>query len=92
MAVLVDSNILLRSMQPTHPHSALAENATAALRLGNETLMRSAWPPHGRERSLQRLGLLINLNVALINDGITRQWDAGLISRQARQDAKKTIS
>ena len=38
MAILVDSNILLRSMQPHHPHCSLAENAITALRLRNETL------------------------------------------------------
>jgi predicted nucleic acid-binding protein len=38
VTILVDSNILLRSMQPHHPHCTFAENAIAALRLRNETL------------------------------------------------------
>lgn len=38
MAVLVDSNILLRALHPAHPHYAAAENSVAALRLRNETL------------------------------------------------------
>jgi predicted nucleic acid-binding protein len=38
MAILVDSNILLRSVQTHHPHYALVERAFAVLRAGNETL------------------------------------------------------
>ena len=38
MSVLVDSNILLRSLHPGHPHYAAAENSVAELRLRNETL------------------------------------------------------
>ncbi len=38
MAILIDTNILLRSLQPHHPHCAIAERAVRALRAGNETL------------------------------------------------------
>jgi predicted nucleic acid-binding protein len=38
MATLVDTNILLRSLYPEHPHYAAAENSLAALRLRNEPL------------------------------------------------------
>ena len=38
MPVLVDSNVLLRSLHPGHPHYAAAERAVATLRLRNEIL------------------------------------------------------
>ncbi len=38
MAILIDTNILLRSVQPHHPHSGMAERAVNALRRRNETL------------------------------------------------------
>jgi hypothetical protein len=38
MAILVDSNILLRSVQTHHPHYALVERAFAIIRAANETL------------------------------------------------------
>ena len=38
MAFLIDTNILLRTMQPHHPHCAPAERAVATLRSRNETL------------------------------------------------------
>ncbi|HLQ51398.1 MAG TPA: hypothetical protein VK129_07865, partial [Terriglobales bacterium] len=38
MSILTDTNILLRSLYPEHPHYAAAENALAALRLRNEVL------------------------------------------------------
>jgi predicted nucleic acid-binding protein len=38
MAVLVDTNILLRSVQTHHPHYALVERAFIALRAHRETL------------------------------------------------------
>lgn len=38
MAILVDSNILLRSVQTHHPHYVLVENAFTVLRASNETL------------------------------------------------------
>jgi predicted nucleic acid-binding protein len=38
MPVLLDTNILLRTLQPHHPHALIAENAMLALRAQNETL------------------------------------------------------
>ena len=38
MAILVDSNILLRSVQTHHPHYAMVEQAFSVLRAANETL------------------------------------------------------
>jgi predicted nucleic acid-binding protein len=38
MAVLVDTNILVRSVQPHHPLTAAAENAIAALIRSDETM------------------------------------------------------
>lgn len=38
MAILVDSNILLRSVQTHHPHYAMVEHAFGILRAANETL------------------------------------------------------
>jgi len=38
MPVLIDSNVLLRSLHPGHPRYAAAENSVATLRLRNETL------------------------------------------------------
>ncbi len=37
MGVLIDTNILLRSVQTHHPHYPLIERAFAVLRAGNET-------------------------------------------------------
>jgi len=42
MAILIDTNILLRSLQPHHPHCAIVERAISALRTRNETLNVSA--------------------------------------------------
>jgi hypothetical protein len=38
MAFLIDTNILLRSLQPHHPHCSIAERALAVLRSRDETL------------------------------------------------------
>jgi predicted nucleic acid-binding protein len=38
MAVLTDTNILLRLLQPHHPHSQVAQNALDILRARNEVL------------------------------------------------------
>src|SRR2546426_8222629 len=38
MAFLIDTNILLRTMQPHHPHCATAEGAVAELRRRSEVL------------------------------------------------------
>jgi hypothetical protein len=37
MAILIDTNILLRLLQSHHPHGALVERAVATLRGRNET-------------------------------------------------------
>jgi predicted nucleic acid-binding protein len=42
MAVLLDTNILLRLLQPHHPHSVLAERALNILRKRNEVLNLTA--------------------------------------------------
>ena len=41
MAILVDTNILLRSVQPHHPHYVVVERAFAKLRSGSEPLVVS---------------------------------------------------
>jgi len=38
MAILIDTNILLRLLQPHHPHCSLVERAIGTLRTRNETL------------------------------------------------------
>ena len=38
MAVLLDTNILVRLVQPHHPHAAIALRALRTLRMGNEAL------------------------------------------------------
>jgi predicted nucleic acid-binding protein len=38
MTVLADTNVLLRSLYPDHPHYSAAENALTTLRLRGETL------------------------------------------------------
>ena len=38
MAILIDTNVLLRSLYPDHPHHSGAENALTVLRLRGETL------------------------------------------------------
>jgi predicted nucleic acid-binding protein len=42
MAVLLDTNILLRLLQPHHPHCPLAERALSTLRKRNEVLNLAA--------------------------------------------------
>src|ERR1035441_8708004 len=63
MAVLIDSNVLLRSLHPGHPHYAPAENSVATLRLRNETLciapqvLIEFWAVATRPRDDNGLGL-----------------------------------
>ena len=63
MPVLADTNILLRSLYPGHPHYAAAENALAALRLRNEVLCVAAqnliefWAVATRSREDNGLGM-----------------------------------
>jgi predicted nucleic acid-binding protein len=42
MAFLIDTNILLRMMQPHHPHCSSAERAVGVLKTRNETLHLAA--------------------------------------------------
>src|ERR1700726_931029 len=63
MATLADTNILLRSLHPEHPHYSIAENAPTALRLRNETLYIAAqnliefWAVATRSRDENGLGM-----------------------------------
>jgi predicted nucleic acid-binding protein len=65
MAILIDSNVLLRSLHPGHAHYALAENAISKLRLGNETLciapqnLVEFWAVSTRPRNDSGLGLTV---------------------------------
>jgi len=63
VAVLIDSNILLRALHPDHPHYPLAGNSVAALRLRGETLcvapqtLIEFWAVATRPRDDNGLGL-----------------------------------
>ena len=64
MAILVDTNILLRLLQPHHPHSGIAERAVATLRSQNEALGVTAqnlmefWAVATRPASEKGLGMM----------------------------------
>ena len=61
--VLTDTNILLRSLYPEHPHYGAAENALASLRFRNETLcvapqnLIEFWAVATRPRDANGLGM-----------------------------------
>jgi predicted nucleic acid-binding protein len=63
MATLVDSNILLRTLHPAHPHQQIAERAVERLRLRNETLCLAPqnliefWAVATRSRDENGLGM-----------------------------------
>jgi predicted nucleic acid-binding protein len=63
MPVLIDSNVLLRSLHPGHPHYAAAGNSVTTLRLRNETLciapqtLIEFWAVASRPRDDNGLGL-----------------------------------
>ena len=65
MAVLIDSNVLLRSLHPGHAHYALAENAISTLRLRDETLciapqnLVEFWAVSTRPQNDNGLGLTV---------------------------------
>jgi predicted nucleic acid-binding protein len=65
MAFLIDTNILLRTLQPHHPHCAQPERAVAALRTANEVLHVAAqnliefWAVATRPESENGLGMSI---------------------------------
>jgi predicted nucleic acid-binding protein len=61
--ILADTNILLRSLHPEHPHHLVAENALTALRLRRETLCLASqnlvefWAVATRPRAENGLGM-----------------------------------
>jgi predicted nucleic acid-binding protein len=61
--ILADTNILLRSIHPQHPHFASAKNALSLLRRGNEAVcvapqnLVESWAVATRPRSNNGLGL-----------------------------------
>src|ERR1039458_10176750 len=63
MAILADTNVLLRSLYPEHPHCSAAEDALAALRLRGEVLciapqiLIEFWAVATRPRDDNGLGL-----------------------------------
>ena len=65
MAILIDTNILLRLLQPHHPHCSLAERALGTLRTRNETLnvapqnLMEFWAVATRPTSENGLGLAV---------------------------------
>jgi len=65
MAILIDTNILLRLLQPHHPHAAVAERAVGTLRTQNETLnvtpqnLIEFWAVATRPTSENGLGMTI---------------------------------
>src|SRR5579863_8606808 len=67
MAILIDTNILLRSLQPHHPHCAIVERAISALRTRNETLNVTAqnliefWAVATRATNENGLGMTVEM-------------------------------
>jgi predicted nucleic acid-binding protein len=65
MAILIDTNILLRLLQSHHPHGALAERAVGTLRTQNETLnvtpqnLMEFWAVATRPTSENGLGMTV---------------------------------
>lgn len=65
MAILIDTNILMRLLQPHHPHCSLAERALGTLRTRNETLnvapqnLVEFWAVATRPTSENGLGLAV---------------------------------
>ena len=63
MAILIDTNILLRLLQPHHSHGALVERAVGSLRSRNETLnvvpqnLMEFWAVATRPASVNGLGM-----------------------------------
>ena len=63
MLILTDTNVLLRSLYPDHPHHSAAENALTVLRLRGETLcvapqnLIEFWAVATRPRKLNGLGM-----------------------------------
>ena len=67
MAILIDTNILLRSLQPHHPHCAIVERAVSAIRTRNETLnvtpqnLIEFWAVATRPASENGLGMAVEM-------------------------------
>ena len=65
MTILIDTNILLRLLQPHHPHCALVERAVGTLRTRNETLnvtpqnLMEFWAVATRPASENGLGMTV---------------------------------
>jgi predicted nucleic acid-binding protein len=65
MAILIDTNILLRLLQPHHPHCALVERAVGILRTQSETLnvapqnLMEFWAVATRPTSENGLGMTV---------------------------------
>jgi predicted nucleic acid-binding protein len=65
MAILIDTNILLRLLQPHHPHCDLVERALGTLRTQNETLnvtpqnLMEFWAVATRPTSENGLGMTV---------------------------------
>jgi predicted nucleic acid-binding protein len=65
MTILTDTNILLRLLQPHHPHCALVERAVGTLRTRNETLnvlpqnLMEFWAVATRPPSENGLGMTV---------------------------------
>ena len=78
MAILVDTNILLRSVQPRHPHYALVDQAFAFFRARGEGLCVTvqnliefwvvATRPHGAENGLGMTTVAAAKELAAIKD------------------------
>ncbi len=79
MAVLTDTNILLRLLQPHHPHCQIAERALDALRTQNEILniasqnLVELWAVATRPFDQNGLGLTIEEATRELNQ-IKRFW------------------
>lgn len=73
MAVLVDTNILLRLAQPHHPNAPIAARALRALRIGGETLhiakqnVIEFWAVATRPVAANGLGFSTELATAEVN-------------------------
>jgi predicted nucleic acid-binding protein len=65
MAILIDANILLRLLQPHHPHCSLVERAVGTLRTRNEILnvtpqnLVEFWAVATRPASANGLGMAV---------------------------------
>src|ERR1035438_3243548 len=65
MAILIDTNILLRLLQPHHPHCSLVSRALGTLRTRNETLnltpqnLMEFWAVATRPTSENGLGMTV---------------------------------